>query len=140
QRRDPFGGARQQPLRRPAAFRRVLEEARHRPGRPVRQRPRGAGPPAARAQAGLAQARGELPDRLAMALGALPGRVRLQLSGRDLTAAEFEIAMTRAGLADCLADAWRLAQADHTFSDPAHWEAAIDDTLAWLARIAPIVR
>lgn len=86
------------------------------------------------------QARGELPDRLAGALGALQGRVRLQLSGRDLTAAEFEIAMTRAGLADCLAAAWRLAQADHTFSDPAHWEAVIDDTLAWLARVAPIVR
>src|SRR5690606_16928642 len=72
----------------------------------------------------------ELPTRLAAALRGLRARVHLQLSGRDLTAAEFDVAMKKGEIFDVSsASAMRLDDADHTFSDPASWSAVIDDTL-----------
>ncbi|MCD6680917.1 MAG: hydrolase 1, exosortase A system-associated [Burkholderiaceae bacterium] len=74
-----------------------------------------------------------LPQRFATALRQIRTRVHLQLSGNDLTAAEFEVAMKTAGLADELAASeLRLPEADHTFSDPHAWAMVIDDTLAVL--------
>lgn len=77
-----------------------------------------------------------LPQRLATALRQIQPRVHLQLSGNDLTAAEFEVAMRTAGIPDTLeASALRLAEADHTFSDPVAWSAVIDDTLSTLRQV-----
>jgi exosortase A-associated hydrolase 1 len=77
-----------------------------------------------------------LPQRLATALRQIRPRVHLQLSGNDLTAAEFEVAMKTAGILDTLeASALRLAEADHTFSDPVAWAAVIDDTLSTLRQV-----
>ncbi|MDT3680090.1 MAG: hydrolase 1, exosortase A system-associated [Burkholderiaceae bacterium] len=74
-----------------------------------------------------------LPQRFATALRKIQARVHLQLSGNDLTAAEFEVAMKTAGILDTLeASVLRLADADHTFSDPIAWSAVIDDTLSVL--------
>lgn len=92
---------------------------------------KGASAPDAPGASGAGNA-ADLPLRLATALAGHSGRVRLQLSGRDLTAEEFEIAMTRAGQGGLLGAAFRVPQADHTFSDPVHWQSIIDDTLAWL--------
>lgn len=90
----------------------------------------------AREAGGEAQGPSEdLPTRLAAALRNLRSRVHLQLSGRDLTAAEFEVAMQRAGVFDgAPLSTLRLEAADHTFSDPAAWSAVIEDTLAVLRR------
>lgn len=91
----------------------------------------------------------DLPVRLASAVrrlgsssglrpGAHPGaqpraRLHLQLSGRDLTAAEFELAMETAGAAEQAGNSvLRLPAADHTFSDPVALEAVIGDTIAFL--------
>lgn len=87
------------------------------------------------ARMGAAAARSdvELPVRLAAALRRIYPKVHLQLSGNDLTAAEFEVAMRAAGImADESLSALRLEEADHTFSDAAAWSAVIDDTLAVL--------
>lgn len=77
-----------------------------------------------------------LPDRLASALTAPREPVRLQLSGQDLTAREFEIAMKAASLVESEAvTALRLESADHTYSDPDQWRAVIEDTEAVLGRL-----
>lgn len=74
-----------------------------------------------------------VPQRLATALQRIQTKVHLQLSGKDLTAAEFELAMRAAGIFDALnAPVLRLEDADHTFSDPAAWSAVVDNTLAAL--------
>mgnify|MGYP001214748802 CR=1 FL=1 len=84
----------------------------------------------AKGGAGSEQADESLPDRLSRALASPASPVRLQLSGKDLTAAEFEIAMKACGeIAPLPAGALRLDDADHTFSDSRSWQAVIDDTL-----------
>lgn len=73
-----------------------------------------------------------LPARLAETLSASQSSVHLQLSGQDLTAAEFEIAMQAARVVKVqrgIDEAFRLPQADHTFSDPGTWREVILDTL-----------
>jgi len=78
----------------------------------------------------------DLPTRLAQALRAPPELVRLQLSGRDLTAAEFELVMQAARISEGTAvSIFRLPEADHTYSDPDSWRAIIDDTTDVLERI-----
>lgn len=85
---------------------------------------------------GSVSAGDDLVRRLAKALAANFDRVRLQLSGRDLTAAEFEIAMGRVGLLKPGAVATlRLEEADHTFSDASAWELVVADTIAQLGSI-----
>ncbi len=77
-----------------------------------------------------------LATRLAAVLADPGAAVRLQLSGRDLTAAEFEIAMNAGNVyASSPATALRLADADHTFSESSAWRAVIDDTLVQLERV-----
>ncbi len=77
----------------------------------------------------------DLPSRLASALQGIRTTLRLQLSGRDLTAAEFEVAMKASGVFELAsASALRLPEADHTFSNPDALAAVIDDTLAVLRR------
>lgn len=77
-----------------------------------------------------------LPERLLRALSSLANPVRLQLSGKDLTAAEFEVAVKAAGGAvGSSVSILRLAEADHTFSDPSAWQVTLDDTIAALRRI-----
>lgn len=93
---------------------------------------------ARRGKAGAARERvsQSLPDRLSRALASPASVVRLQLSGKDLTAAEFEIAMKACGeIAPLPAGALRLDDADHTFSDPQAWQAVIADTLDRLAEL-----
>lgn len=76
-----------------------------------------------------------LPLRLAEAVQEIRGKVHFQLSGKDLTATEFELAMKRAGLfAVGDASTLRLPDADHTFSEPAAWAAAVEDAVAFLQR------
>lgn len=71
-----------------------------------------------------------LPERLLRALSSLANPVRLQLSGKDLTAAEFEVALKAAGgTVGSSASILRLAEADHTFSDPSAWQVTLDDTI-----------
>jgi exosortase A-associated hydrolase 1 len=88
-----------------------------------------------------ASAKGEgvtlsLPARLAAALASPRALVHLQISGRDLTAAEFELAMKAADVMErSPATTLRLHDADHTFSDPAAWEAVIADTRGVLSRL-----
>lgn len=91
---------------------------------------------AARAGDGGAGAHaGDLPTRLAAALHGLRAKVHLQLSGRDLTATEFDVAMKNGGIFDVSsASTLRLDDSDHTFSEPASWSAVIDDTLTVLGR------
>ncbi len=80
--------------------------------------------------------REDLPIRLARTIATWGGSLRLQLSGHDLTAAEFEIGMSRSGLPrDRETGALRIEDADHTFSDPRHWDAAIADLMDVLARL-----
>lgn len=78
-----------------------------------------------------------LPARLAAALSAPQSRVHLQLSGQDLTAAEFEIAMQAARVVKVQPGsdmAFRLPQADHTFSEPGAWREVILDTLSTVSK------
>lgn len=71
-----------------------------------------------------------LPSRLARALASPRVPVRLQLSGNDLTATEFEIAMKATGaLEGPGVSVLRLAQADHTFSAPEALQGVIEDSL-----------
>lgn len=71
----------------------------------------------------------DLPARLARALAAPRQLVRLQLSGRDLTATEFEMAMARfRSTRRTSVTMLRLKNADHTFSDPGDWEVINKDT------------
>ncbi len=79
-----------------------------------------------------------LPARLSQALRSSRARLRLQLSGNDLTAAEFELAMKQSGALAHAPDAiLRLDEADHTFSDPAAWSAVMADTLDFLSKTPP---
>jgi hypothetical protein len=62
--------------------------------------------------------------------------VHLQISGRDLTAAEFELAMKASDVMErSPATTLRLEHADHTFSDPEAWQTVIRDTVTLLARL-----
>ncbi len=81
--------------------------------------------------------RGEdLPVRLSRAITMSGDRVRLQLSGRDLTAAEFEIAMRWCQLSQTgESRALRIENADHTFSEPSHWDEVIAGVKDVLARL-----
>lgn len=87
----------------------------------------------------------DLPARLAAGLSRLVSfsgvppatqaysRLHLQLSGNDLTASEFELAMETAGVLEQVSGSvLRLPVADHTFSDPAALEAVIVDVIAVL--------
>lgn len=76
----------------------------------------------------------DLVVRVAHALSTARCPVRLQLSGNDLTAAEFEHGMERAGLRQPPnVSRLLLPDADHTWSDPDDWRVVVDDTLAVLA-------
>jgi exosortase A-associated hydrolase 1 len=76
----------------------------------------------------------DLPGRLASALASPRERVRVQLSGRDLTAAEFGIAVSAVRLSKpAQVTEMHLNNADHTFSDPRDWETVIADVLSQLA-------
>jgi exosortase A-associated hydrolase 1 len=82
-----------------------------------------------------------LSDRMAHGLAAFQGPVGLILSGRDLTAREFEDAAAGASWRQQLA-APRVARhslpaADHTFSRRIWREAVTRWTLSWLARVEP---
>lgn len=78
----------------------------------------------------------DLPERLAHVLASPRAIVRLQMSGRDLTAAEFEIAMSKSRLPQSGGESvLRIEAADHTFSDSMHWEAAIADAIATVSRL-----
>lgn len=69
-----------------------------------------------------------LPLRLTHALVRCGHKVHLQLSGKDLTAAEFEFAIgAEAQLSGRDDAAFRLPQADHTFSDPIDWQAVVSN-------------
>lgn len=77
--------------------------------------------------------RQSLPARLAAVLSNPPATVHLQISGRDLTAAEFELAMKSAEVMKrSPATTLRLEDADHTFSDPEAWRTVIRDTVQLL--------
>jgi exosortase A-associated hydrolase 1 len=90
----------------------------------------------AKARAAGAQVEDSLPARLARVLVSPASPVRLQLSGKDLTAAEFEIAVKGFGaLERSTAGALRLEEADHTFSDPQSWREVIADVLARLGEL-----
>lgn len=89
---------------------------------------------ARRVRRGFAGGVEDLPKRLARALRSADRPVHLQLSGNDLTAAEFELALQNlVPLEEVAASILRLDEADHTFSDPAAWSAVIADTLAILS-------
>lgn len=78
----------------------------------------------------------DLPTRLVRALAVPRQTVRLQLSGRDLTAAEFEVAVRRSGKSlDNSIALIRFDDADHTFSAPEAWEAVLADTSEQLERL-----
>jgi len=81
----------------------------------------------------------DLPERLARLLAAPREKIRVQLSGRDLTAAEFEIAVRRSGhlLASSIS-VFRLDDADHTFSTPEAWDAVLVDALEQLEQLASV--
>jgi len=72
-----------------------------------------------------------LPIRVARALRSSRCPVHVQLSGNDLTAAEFEVAVADALFAPQLS-CFRLEHADHTFSSPEDWQALVRDTIAVL--------
>ncbi len=78
----------------------------------------------------------DLPGRVARALSAPCQTVRLQLSGRDLTAAEFEVAIKNGGKSlDASTTILRLDRADHTFSEPEAWNSVLADTCEQLKRL-----
>jgi exosortase A-associated hydrolase 1 len=92
----------------------------------------------AKARAGSGQASETLPDRLSRALASSASPVRLQLSGKDLTAAEFEIAMKSTGASEgSHVSSLRLADADHTLSDPELWLRVIEDACSCLRAAEP---
>lgn len=78
----------------------------------------------------------DLPTRLACALARLGGRAHLQLSGRDLVASEFKIAMPAQQANQLLLErAFHLIGADHTFSNASHWEAVVRDCVGVLRQV-----
>lgn len=87
------------------------------------------------AQAG---ARAGFLERMEAGWRAFAGPVLFLLSGRDLTAREFESwagATPRRRALFCAARVVSFAQADHTFSDRASRDAAAAATLEWIGRI-----
>lgn len=78
----------------------------------------------------------DLPTRLVRTLAVPRQMVRLQLSGRDLTAAEFGVAVRRSGksLHNSIS-VLHLDNADHTFSAAEAWEAVLADTSEQLGRL-----
>lgn len=76
-----------------------------------------------------------LPLRVARAVSDMPVPLRLQLSGTDLTASEFRIAMEASGIDLQRANVAHFDDADHTFSRPSAWSAATSDTLAFVAAL-----
>lgn len=78
----------------------------------------------------------DLPSQLLAQLAAYRGTVLTVLSGNDLTAGETESLMSRdkrwRKRLDRKGAILRVAGADHTFSQPAHWASVID----WMARKA----
>ena len=77
----------------------------------------------------------DLPTRLARVLATSRLPIRLQISGRDLTAAEFEIAMKAAGVDGAHTKAMRLEDADHTFSS-AVWRNSVATAVTdWLQKV-----
>lgn len=84
---------------------------------------------------------GSLPARVAGALSSPQSTVHLQLSGQDLTAREFEIAIQAASVVkvqESSGMAFRLPQADHTFSDPGAWREVILNTLTIVSKLEQI--
>src|SRR5690606_39392372 len=78
---------------------------------------------------------GSLPACVARALLDADRPVHLQLSGDDLTAAEFELAMQPSRAAEApKVSRFRLEHADHTCSNPDDWDAVITDTIGFLRR------
>lgn len=74
--------------------------------------------------------------RVARALVAARCPVRLQLSGNDLTAAEFEVGVGALKLEELRhVTQLRLPNADHTCSDPSEWRSVVADTLHLLATL-----
>lgn len=71
----------------------------------------------------------DLPEQLLAQLAAFRGEVLTVLSGNDLTAGEAEALMSRdkrwRKRLDRRATLLRVPGADHTFSDPAHWQTVI---------------
>jgi len=77
----------------------------------------------------------DLPSALIACRQRFRGQLATVLSGTDLTAAETESLMSsqprwKAALEGPSAQVLRIAQADHTFSDPVHWAQAA----VWLAQ------
>lgn len=90
-------------------------------------------------QRGAENAADPLPLRMAHGLAAFRGPVGLVLSGRDLTAREFDdaadSAIWRSLLAKPRVSIFRLPEADHTFSRRLWRDAVCRWSLEWLARI-----
>jgi exosortase A-associated hydrolase 1 len=89
----------------------------------------------------IEDAGGPLPDRMAQGLAAFEGPVGLILSGRDLTAREFQDATASPQWKRLLADPrvfhGALPAADHTFSRRVWRNEVCEWTLAWMRRIGP---
>ncbi|MFO1197176.1 MAG: alpha/beta hydrolase [Burkholderiaceae bacterium] len=102
------------------------------------QRPAQAQAPTAPTPPVAAPSRSEpdLPSQLLAQLAAYRGTVLTVLSGNDLTAGETESLMSRdkrwRKRLDRKGAILRVAGADHTFSQPAHWASVVD----WMARKA----
>lgn len=90
----------------------------------------------ARRPVAAGEASSDLAGRVAHALARARCPIRLQLSGNDLTAAEFEAALGRTMSKEPPhVSRLRLDQADHTCSDPADWEAVVADTIRFLTAL-----
>jgi len=77
-----------------------------------------------------------LPARVAHALLSTRCPVRLQLSGNDLTAAEFELAVNAVKVEGSRhVSRLRLEHADHTCSDPSDWRDMVADTIDLLGKL-----
>jgi exosortase A-associated hydrolase 1 len=82
------------------------------------------------------EAEATLAARLVQALLSARCPVRLQLSGNDLTAAEFEVALAAVRFEELPhVTILRLEHADHTCSDPSDWRTVVEDTLKQLAAL-----
>jgi exosortase A-associated hydrolase 1 len=89
---------------------------------------------------GSSAPRGSFRERMLEGLARFPGPVLLQISGRDLTAAEFmdlcqSDARWRAALAGRNVVVRRYDDADHTFAAAGAFTTAVADCTAWLAAL-----
>jgi exosortase A-associated hydrolase 1 len=73
----------------------------------------------------------DLPTRIAAAIERLAAPVLVQLSGRDLTAAAYELAMRERPLTRIDVRVERFPEADHTVSDPEHWARVVASAVAF---------